>query len=61
MDLTLTPKEADLLNRILERALADLRLEIAHTDRKAFKSGLQVDETLLASLLDRVSVTSHCA
>ena len=54
MELTLTPQEAELLHGLLERALVDLRLEIQHTDRKAFKAGLKLEEEHLRAILERL-------
>ncbi len=54
MELTLNSQEAELLHGLLERALADLRQEIQHTDRKAFKAGLKVEEERLRAILDRL-------
>lgn len=54
MELTLNPHEAELLHGLLERALADLRREIQHTDRKAFKAGLKLEEERLCAILERL-------
>ncbi|HEX9082357.1 MAG TPA: hypothetical protein VF768_08760 [Holophagaceae bacterium] len=54
MELSLNPQEAELLHGLLERALADLRMEIQHTDRKAFKAELKHEEAQLLALLDRL-------
>lgn len=58
MELTLNPQEAELLHGLLERALADLRLEIQHTDRKAFKASLKLEEEQIAAILDRLPVVA---
>jgi hypothetical protein len=56
MELTLNPQEAELLGRLLERAMMDLRREINHTDRGAFKAALKSDEILLQGILDRLRI-----
>ena len=60
MELTLNPKEAEWLVRLLERAQTELGREINHTDRGAFKAALKADEALLQGLLARLQVpASH--
>lgn len=54
MDLVLDKKEIDLLRRVLEHTLEELRREIHHTDSRAFRSGLRAEETALHRLLDRL-------
>jgi hypothetical protein len=54
MDLYLDARETELLTSLLERRLEDLRREINHTDRAAFKVVLKADEALLGSLLARL-------
>ena len=54
MEFTLNPQEAELLGRLLERALTDLVREIQHTDRGAFKAALKADEAVLQGIIDRL-------
>ncbi|MCM2250709.1 MAG: hypothetical protein NDI58_09155 [Geothrix sp.] len=54
MDLYLDARETELLTSLLERRLEDLRREINHTDRAAFKAVLKADEALLGNLLARL-------
>jgi hypothetical protein len=58
MELTLTHQEAELLHDLLDRALMDLRQEIQHTDRKAFKANLKNEEAQLRAILDRLPVVA---
>jgi len=54
MDLYLGTKETELLTRLLERYLEDIRREIHHTDRAAFKSALKTDEALMRDVLEKL-------
>ena len=58
MELTLTHQEAELLHDLLDRALMDLRQEIQHTDRKAFKANLKNEESQIRAILDRLPVVA---
>ncbi|HEX9009911.1 MAG TPA: hypothetical protein VF804_06050 [Holophagaceae bacterium] len=58
MELTLTHQEAELLHDLLDRALTDLRQEIQHTDRKAFKASLKTEEAQLQAILGRLPVVA---
>jgi hypothetical protein len=51
MELHLDARETELLLRLLERSLEDIRREIHHTDRAAFKAGLKADQELMQHLL----------
>jgi hypothetical protein len=55
MELTLNRDEAELLEGLLERCLADLREEIYHTDRAAYKADLKADEALMRSILAKLA------
>lgn len=57
MELNLTPQEAELLARILERAMTDLLREIHHTDRGVFKAALKDDEVVLQGLQAKVRIS----
>jgi len=54
MELTLTPREHELLLRILGQHHQQLLKEIWHTDSREFKLALQADEKQLDSVLDRM-------
>ena len=54
MDLYLDIKETELLARLLDRYLEDIRREINHTDRASFKAVLKSDEALMQNLLIRL-------
>lgn len=54
MDLVLDAKETELLRRVLQHTLEELRREIHHTDSRAFRSNLRNEETALHRLLDRL-------
>ncbi len=51
MELDLNDRETELLVGLLERSQEELRREIQHTDRRAFKSALKANEALLEGLL----------
>lgn len=51
MDLFLDTDESELLTRLLERHLEDIRREIHHTDRASFKAVLKADEALMRDIL----------
>jgi hypothetical protein len=59
MILTLDTGEAEMLKRLLENNLVELRDEIHHTDRTAFKAGLRTEETLLRSVLRKLNVPAQ--
>jgi len=54
MDFDLTSRESELLLRLLEYRLGELRREIHHTDSRAFKAGLKADEALIEGLLAKL-------
>jgi metal-dependent HD superfamily phosphatase/phosphodiesterase len=54
MDLYLNVKETELLTRLLERYLEDIRREIHHTDRAVFKAALKADEALMREILGKL-------
>ncbi|HZQ98142.1 MAG TPA: hypothetical protein VFC93_04910 [Chloroflexota bacterium] len=54
MELTLEPDEARLLREVLTNHLADLRSEIAHTERFELREELKRDEELIKRLLGRL-------
>jgi len=54
MRLTLNDDERDLLKRLLESDLGDLRFEIADTDSKSMRDDLKRDEAMLKAILERL-------
>lgn len=54
MDLYLEARESELLMRLLEYRLGELRREIHHTDRRAFKEGLKADEAVIEHILAKL-------
>ncbi len=58
MQLTISDEEHSLLLNILEQHHRELLNEIAHTDRREFRQGLQTDEKLLESLISRLCATT---
>ena len=55
--LALTAPEREELCVVLESYLADLRQEIAHTDRYEFRQMLKERRTILQGVLHRLSAT----
>jgi hypothetical protein len=53
--IDLTPREAELLEAVLESYLSDLRSEIVHTERTSFREGLREREALLTRLLAQLA------
>ena len=56
MQLALTTKERALLEAILRDALGSLREEVYHAEEHSFKDDLKADETVIRSLLTRMSL-----
>jgi len=54
MELTISPKERDLLVRLLDHALSDLRVEARRTETPTFHDEVKRDEELLRTLLVRL-------
>jgi metal-dependent HD superfamily phosphatase/phosphodiesterase len=54
MECYLETKETELLTRLLERRLEDIRREIHHTDHAAFRATLKSDETLMRKILGKL-------
>jgi hypothetical protein len=54
MMLTLNDEEHATLTQVLERALRDLRVEINHTDDRAFKTLLQERGRVLRGIFARL-------
>ena len=55
MNLTLGPDEVRLLRDMLTNHLAELRSEIAHTERYALREELKHDEETIKELLARLA------
>jgi hypothetical protein len=53
--LPLEPEERELLDQLLKRSLADLDLEILHTDHAEFRGMLKARRELLQRLHRRLS------
>jgi hypothetical protein len=54
MILTLENQEAEMLKRLLEYWLMELRDEIHHTDRPLFKAELRGQEVVLRNIIAKV-------
>jgi hypothetical protein len=53
--LELTQEEAEILRRVLETYVSDLRMEVADTDRQEFRERLKAKESILKELIQRLS------
>lgn len=54
LKLELNDQEQEALADVLMSALAELRTEISHTDRQAFRQRLKVQEQLVRKVLDQL-------
>jgi hypothetical protein len=54
----LTPDEEQLLREMMESALSDLRMEIAGTDRMAFRDHLKKRKGVIQKVLDTIPVAA---
>lgn len=54
MALSLTGQEAELLARLLEHDLCELRMEVGRTDDYGLRQALKRDEAILKKLMERV-------
>lgn len=54
MQLELDQQEQQTLAEVLHSYLAELKTEIRHTDRKAYRDQLKVQDQLLKEILGRV-------
>ena len=52
--LDLTPHEAEVLLETLRSYLAELRMEISHTDREDFRSGLKERRQALEHIVEMI-------
>ncbi|MGD9934199.1 MAG: hypothetical protein AB7T37_10840 [Dehalococcoidia bacterium] len=55
MHLELDPADVELLRRILERHLGNLRMEISNTENFDWRKSLHADEDRLKALLAKLS------
>jgi len=55
MDLELESEDFELLKRILEGYISDLRMEIAGTDKLSWRQSMHADEDRAKALLQRLS------
>ena len=53
-ELALTEDEQEVLVRILNRYLSDLRFEISNTERLELRQALHKDEDVIKALLERL-------
>jgi hypothetical protein len=53
MQLDISPEERDLLVRLVDRALSDIRVEVRRTTTPEFHDRLEAEERQLASLFVR--------
>ncbi len=61
MNISLEVEDAELLHRLLERALGNLRMEIAGTEKLEWRQSLHEDEARLKSILARLPEKSPTA
>lgn len=54
MQLELSPEERSVLERIVERALSEMRVELRRTTTPRYHDDLQVEEKRAEALLDRI-------
>jgi hypothetical protein len=54
LQLDLNPQEVGILQHVLESYLSDLRMEIADTDRMAFRERLKERKAVLMRVLDAI-------
>ena len=55
MQLELSDHEAQILHETLRSVLSDLSVQIADTDRKAFRDGLKLRRDLLRAIFERLA------
>ena len=54
MDISLSDREKEVLEQVLETSIADIRSEITHTDDHSYKDQLNVKKDLLNHVLESV-------
>ena len=61
MELTLSGAEKFVLREILEKAINEILMEIAHTDNRKMREGLKEREEILKGLLAKVPAVASTA
>lgn len=56
LQLELNDKEQETLAEVLRSFLSELRTEVSHTDRQAYRERLRDQEQLIKQILSRVEV-----
>ena len=59
--LELDDREQELLAEALRSYLSDLRTEVSHTDRLAYRKRLKAQEQTMRTILERVERTEQAA
>lgn len=59
MNVQLTFEEIELLHKILEAYIGDLRVEIHHTDTSTYKDELHHEEATLAALQHKLQMVEN--
>jgi hypothetical protein len=54
-ELLLNAAETEALNQMLENALANLRMELAHTDHATFRQKIRTQQLLLETIQTRLA------
>lgn len=59
IQLDLTPDEREIMTTVLGSYLSDLRMEIANTDRKAFRDMLKERKQVIRKVLDAIRLDAE--
>jgi hypothetical protein len=59
IQLDLTPDEREIMTTVLKSYLSDLRMEIADTDRKAFRDMLKERKQVIRKVLDAIRLDAE--
>ncbi|NBC18313.1 MAG: hypothetical protein GVY18_13460 [Bacteroidetes bacterium] len=59
IQLDLTPDEREIMTTVLKSYLSDLRMEIANTDRKAFRDMLKERKQVIRKVLDAIRLDAE--
>lgn len=54
MDMNLTAEEAELLKKILQRYVSDLKMEISNTEKYEWRQEMKQDEETVKGLITRL-------
>jgi hypothetical protein len=54
MELKLTTREAELVDRIFKHYLPELRDEVYHTENRKYRESLELDEEVLKGVMERL-------